>query len=350
MKTTQRPRKAQPAGASRGHRLRDLIHETIRALRKAKVSYGHGTTNARDEAAYLVLHALGLPLDTSEWDIAVAASDAEKVAALVKRRIRERKPAAYLTREAWLGEFRFYVDERVIVPRSYIAELLVDDLAPWIAQPRRVHTALDLCTGSGCLAILLAHSFPRAQVGAADVSRDALAVARRNVSDYALGKRIDLVRSDLYQGVEGRRYDLIVSNPPYVTEEAMRALPTEYRREPRIALAGGDDGLDLVRRIVHEAPDHLETHGWLVVEVGHARRRVERAFPRLPLLWAETSGGADCVFLISREALVEGLGQSPQATTRAASPRPSAAPRAGRASGAAAKRRSRNARASGGSR
>jgi ribosomal protein L3 glutamine methyltransferase len=350
MKSRQLPRKAQPA--PRAHRLRDLIHEAIRALREAKVSYGHGTTNARDEAAYLVLHALGLPLDTSEWDIAVAASDAEKAAALVKRRICERKPAAYLTQEAWLGEFRFYVDERVIVPRSYIAELLVNDLAPWIARPPRVRTALDLCTGSGCLAILLARSFPRAQVDAADVSRDALAVARRNVSDYALGKRIDLVRSDLYQGVDERRYDLIVSNPPYVTEAAMRALPVEYRREPRIALAGGNDGLDLVRRIVHEAPRHLESSGWLVVEVGHARRRVERAFPRLPLLWAETSGGADCVFLISREALVEGLAlaQSPRATTRAASPRPSAAPRAGRASGAAAKRRSRNARASGGSR
>ena len=334
----------------KNRRLREVIHSAVRALREAGVSFGHGTTNARDEAAYLALHALGLPLDTSDWEIEVPPAAAEKVAALVLRRIRERKPAAYLTHEAWLGEFRFYVDERVIVPRSYIAELLVTDLAPWITQPRRVRTALDLCTGSGCLAILLAHSFPHVSVDAADVSPDALAVARRNVKEYKLGERLALVRSDLYEALPGRRYDLIVSNPPYVTEPAMRALPVEYRREPRIALAGGRDGLELVRRIVHEAPDHLEDGGWLVVEVGHARRRMERAFPRLPLIWAETSAGDDCVFLISREALVEGLVQSTPARTAAASPRRSASRRAGRASGAAAARRNRSARASGGSR
>lgn len=313
------------------------------------MSFGHGTTNARDEAAYLTLHTLGLPLDTADWDIEVSTADAAKVEALVKRRIRERTPAAYITHEAWLGEFRFYVDERVIVPRSFIAELLVSDLAPWIAQPRRVQRALDLCTGSGCLAVLLAHSFPRATVDAVDISRDALAVARRNVKDYGLEGRVALLRSDLYGGVTGR-YDVIVSNPPYVTEEAMRALPVEYRREPRIALAGGSDGLDLVRRILHEAPQHLEKDGWLVVEVGHARKRVERAFPRLPLIWAETSAGNDCVFLISREALLEGLARSTPATTEAASPRRSGARGAGRASAGAAVRRNRNARVSGGSR
>lgn len=344
------PLKTQAERVARPLRLREVIHTAIRNLREAKVAYGHGTTNARDEAAYLALHALGLPLDTSDWNIPVAPAAAEKVAALVGRRIAERKPAAYLTREAWLGEFRFYVDERVIVPRSYIAELLAGELAPWIARPRQVRTALDLCTGSGCLAILLAHSFPRAEVDGADVSRDALAVARRNVKDYELRERIRLVRSDVYEGLAGRRYDLIVSNPPYVTAEAMRALSAEYRREPRIALAGGSDGLDLVRRIVHEAPDHLESDGWLVVEVGHARRRVERAFPRLPLIWAETSGGADCVFLVSREALVEGLARSAPARTRAASPRRLAARRAGRASAAAAAQPRRTARASGGSR
>ena len=316
---------------ARPRRLREVIHAAIRALREARVSFGHGTTNARDEAAYLALHALALPLDTSDWDIEISAADARKVQSLLARRIRSRKPAAYLTHEAWLGDFRFYVDERVIVPRSYIADLLADDLAPWLARPARVRNALDLCTGSGCLAILLAHSFPRAEVDAADLSPDALAVARRNVDDYRLGERIALVQSDLYAGLGGRRYDVIVSNPPYVTQAAMRALPAEYRREPRLALEGGTDGLDLVRRIVHEAPDHLSDGGWLVVEAGHARRRVERAFPRLPMIWAATSGGDDCVFLISREALIEGLALSTRATTRAASPRRPAAPRAVRA-------------------
>lgn len=344
--TTKRP----PAGTARPLRLRDVIRRAIGSLRDAGVAYGHGTTNARDEAAYLALHALGLPLDTGDWTVPVDAAAARKVDALVARRIRTRKPAAYLTREAWLGEFRFYVDERAIVPRSFIAELLRDDLAPWIAQPRRVRTALDLCTGSGCLAVLLAHSFPRARIDAADLSPDALDVARRNVADYGLAGRIRLVRSDLYGGLAGRRYDLVVTNPPYVTAEAMRALPAEYRREPRMALAGGADGLDLVRRIVHEAADHLEEGGWLVVETGHARKRVERAFPTLPLTWAETSAGADCVFLISREALVAGLARSTPARKAAASPRAPAPRPAGRASAAAAGRRSRSARASGGSR
>lgn len=339
-----RPQPARP------HTLRELIHAAARALRAAGVSYGHGTTNARDEAAYLVLHALALPLDTSDWARGVSGAQAARAQALVAARIRTRKPAAYLTREAWLGDFRFYVDERVIVPRSYIAELLREHLAPWIARPGTVRRALDLCTGSGCLAILLAHSFPRASMDASDLSADALAVARRNVGDHGLAGRIRLVRSDLFRALAGRRYDLIVSNPPYVTAQAMRALPVEYRKEPRIALAGGTDGLDLVRTIVQEAPRHLTQHGWLVVETGHARKRVERAFPHLPLIWAETSGGDDCVFLISREALAAAMAPSPPATTGAVSPARRPARRAGRASAAAAARRSRTARASGGSR
>ena len=288
---------------------RILLHEAVstamRRLRAARLSYGHGITGARDEAVYLTLHALGLSPDdlASHWKRELTPREEARVAALVTRRIIERKPAAYLTHEAWLGDFRFYVDERVIVPRSYIAELLRDDLAPWVTQPRRVKTALDLCTGSGCLAVLLAHSFPCARVAATDVSRSALAVARRNVRDYRLVSRIALTRSDLFSALARRRYDVIVSNPPYVTASAMRRLPQEYRREPPIALAGGKDGLDFVRRIVHEAPAHLAPAGWLVVETGHARARVDRAFPRLPLIWAETSAGADCVFLINREDL-----------------------------------------------
>ncbi len=329
------------------------MRDAARRLTAARVSFGHGTTNARDEAAWLTLHALGLPLDdpARHFDRAVSPEEASRVEALVQGRIRTRKPAAYLTREAWLGNYRFYVDERVIVPRSYIAELLREDLRPWVASPQRIRNALDLCTGSGCLAILLAHSFRAAKIDAADVSADALVVAQRNVADYRLRKRVRLVRSDLYSGVGARRYDLIVTNPPYVRESVMRTLPAEYRREPRLALAGGRDGLDLVRRIVAEAPDYLNAGGLLVVEVGHNRGRVEKAFPKLPLAWPDTSGGDDCVFAITREGLLlptPSAVRSPQATQGAASPRPREAGSPARASGAGAARRRRNARASGG--
>ena len=219
---------------------------------------------------------------------------------LLEERVRARKPLAYLIREAWLGDHRFYVDERALVPRSFIAELLRERLEPWVARP--VHRALDLCTGSGCLAILVALTFPKARVDATDISRPALAVARKNIAFYRLGRRIRLAHADLFPKIS-KPYDLIVANPPYVGAAAMRKLPPEYRREPRIALAGGADGLAFVRRILEGAPEFLRPGGWLVVEVGHARRAVERAFPRLPFLWAETSAGDDCVFLLSREDL-----------------------------------------------
>lgn len=341
--------------ARRPHTVRTALRDTTRRLETARVSYGHGTTNARDEAAWLVLHALGLPLDALDPHLRrrLNAEEQRRIAALVDERIRTRKPTAYLTREAWLGDQRFYVDERVLIPRSYIAELLRDHLAPWAL--REPHTALDLCTGSGCLAILLALSFPRVRVDASDISRDALDVARRNVADYELSRRIRLICSDLYTGVGTRRYDLIVANPPYVRSTAMRALPAEYRREPALALAGGRDGLDLVRRIVAEAPSHLNTGGLLVVEVGHNRRAVEKAFPLLPLLWAYTSGGDDCVFLITREALesraqLHSQARCPRAIPATASPRLPGARSPARASAAAAARRRRNARASAGSR
>jgi ribosomal protein L3 glutamine methyltransferase len=214
--------------------------------------------------------------------------------------VRTRKPLAYLIHEAWLGDHRFYVDERVIVPRSFIAELLRDRLRPWISRP--VRRALDLCTGSGCLAILLALTFPRAAVDASDVSRGALEVARKNVKAYRLSRRVRLIRADLFSGIRGQ-YDLILADPPYVGAGAMRKLPPEYRREPRIALAGGADGLAFVRRILDDAASFLRPGGWLVVEVGHNRRRVERAFPRIPFTWAEVSAGDDCVFLLQREDL-----------------------------------------------
>jgi len=233
-------------------------------------------------------------------DRELTALERRKARRLIEARVRTRKPLAYLIHEAWLGDHRFYVDERVIVPRSFIAELLRERLRPWVSRP--VRRALDLCTGSGCLAILLALAFPRAAVDATDISRAALAVARKNVKTYRLSRRVRLAQADLLSGVRGK-YDLIVANPPYVGAGAMRKLPPEYHREPRIALAGGADGLAFVRRILEKATEFLRPGGWLVVEVGHNRRRVERAFPRLPFTWAEVSGGDDCVFLLSREDL-----------------------------------------------
>jgi ribosomal protein L3 glutamine methyltransferase len=334
--------------------LRALLAESEQRLTRAKVSYGHGTTNARDEAAWLALHALKLPFEAlaSKLDSLLSARRTERVRSLVGERIRTRKPAAYLTHQAWLGDHEFYVDERVIVPRSFIAELLRNKPAPWVARGAPIGNVLDLCTGSGCLAILAALAFPRARVDAADVSRDALAVAKRNVSSYGLKARVTTVESDLFASLGGRRYDLIITNPPYVTDAAMRKLPTEYGKEPALALAGGRDGLDLVRRIVAEATGHLTENGLLVVEVGHARTRVERVFPDIALAWPDTSGGDDNVFVITRRALrarsrataAAAPAHSPRATRVALSPRPREAGSPGRASGAAVRPRRRSAR------
>lgn len=281
-----------------------LVRHGARRFRAARLAFGHGTSSALDEAAYLALHALGYPQDSPAkvFPRRVTPRAAARVLKLYERRIRERKPAAYLTHEAWLGDFRFYVDERAVVPRSHIAELLRAHLAPWIAGPGRVKTALDLCTGSGCLAVLMARGFPRARIDATDISPAALAVARINVRRYRLGGRIRLIKSDLFSALRGKHYDLIVCNPPYVTEGNMRRLPREHRHEPRIALAGGVEGLDVVRRIVLGAAAHLTPRGLLVVEVGGGRRRVERAFPRTGFVWPETAGG-DTVFIAYRDQI-----------------------------------------------
>jgi ribosomal protein L3 glutamine methyltransferase len=286
--------------------LRDWLRYAVSRFGEAKLAFGHGTTNAYDEAAYLLLHALHLPLDRLEpfLDAKLTQAERAQLALLLERRIDQRVPAAYLTREAWLGSFRFYVDERVLIPRSFIAELLPDGLAPFVGPAEAVTTALDLCTGSGCLAILLAHAYPNADVDAADLSTDALTVAQRNVADYALADRINLIRSDLFANLSGKSYDLIISNPPYVTALAMDELPPEYRHEPAIALAGGDDGLDAVRTILRDAPRFLNPAGTLVVEVGHHRGAMELAFPRLPFVWLETPGSPDSVFVLKREDLV----------------------------------------------
>jgi len=287
--------------------LRTLLDEGVRKFEAAGLSYGHGTTNALDEAAWLLLRAVGLPPHelNAHLDEPLDNARVEAARKLLQKRIRTRKPAAYLLNEAWLGPHRFYVDERVIVPRSFIAEFFAQGgktaftLAPKLA-PRRV---LDLCTGSGCLAILAALAFPEAKVDAVDLSPDALEVARRNVDDYGLGKRVELVRSDLFQALEGRTYELIISNPPYVKAASMRTLPDEFRREPEMALASGRDGLDHTRTILREAARYLFPGGLLVVEIGHNRKALERACPALPFQWPGTSGGPGFVFVLRREAL-----------------------------------------------
>ena len=286
--------------------VRDLLRFAISRFRAAHLFFGHGSDSAWDEAAYLILHTLNLPLEKLDpfLDARLTGSERDAVLDIIKQRVSSRIPAAYLTREAWLGEHRFYVDERVIVPRSFIAELLRDELAPWIADAQAVEQVLDLCTGSGCLAIIAALTFPNARVDAIELSPDALEVTRRNVDDYDLNDCVRPIMSDMFGGIKGCRYDLIVSNPPYVTAASMQLLPAEYRAEPALALASGDDGLDHVRTIVAEAAAHLNPGGLLVVEAGFNRDGVEAAFPQLPLTWAETSAGDGVVFLITREELV----------------------------------------------
>jgi ribosomal protein L3 glutamine methyltransferase len=286
--------------------VRDWLRYAVSRFGEAELAFGHGTTNAYDEAAYLLLHALHLPLDRLEpfLDAKLTHAERGRIVQLLQRRIDQRVPAAYLTHEAWLGDFRFYVDERVLIPRSFIAELLPDGLAPYVGPADKVMNALDLCTGSGCLAVLLAHAYPAADIDAADISSDALAVAQRNVADYGLADRINLIRSDLFSNLSGKTYDLIISNPPYVTTVAMADLPAEYRHEPRLALAAGEDGLESVRTILDEAPRFMDPGGTLVVEVGHNRSAVEVAYPRLPFVWLETATTSDSVFLLKRETLV----------------------------------------------
>ncbi|MGZ5158737.1 MAG: 50S ribosomal protein L3 N(5)-glutamine methyltransferase [Caldimonas sp.] len=286
----------------------ELVVAQSERLKRAGVSFGHGTGNAFDEAAWLVTWAIGLPLDALETrgqrEIPVEA--AAKAEALVGERIATRRPAAYLTGEAWLQNVSFTIDERAIVPRSYIAELLVDaeetgTLDAWLSD--RTRRVLDLCTGNGSLAVIAAMAYPEIEVDAADISPAALELARINVDRHGLGARIRVVESDLFAALPGR-YDLILCNPPYVTEASMAALPAEYRAEPALALAGGADGMDLIRRIVAEAPGHMSDDAVLVLEVGHERAAFEAAFSRLECAWLETSGGEDCVVLVERRALL----------------------------------------------
>ncbi|MBY0446287.1 MAG: 50S ribosomal protein L3 N(5)-glutamine methyltransferase, partial [Burkholderiales bacterium] len=254
--------------------LRDLHRFAVSRFNAAELFYGHGTDNAWDEAAYLILATLKLPLDRLEpmYDAKLLPEELTQVLAVLKERVETRKPAAYLTKEAWLGEYKFYVDERTIVPRSFIAEIIREGgLIPWIEYPELIHRAMDLCTGSGCLAIVMADAFPDAAIDALDLSPDALDVAEINVLEYSLGERIDLMDSDLFSAVEGELYDLIISNPPYVDAHSVEELPPEYLHEPEMALGSGEDGLDITRRILEEATRFLNPLGVLVVEIGHNR-------------------------------------------------------------------------------
>jgi ribosomal protein L3 glutamine methyltransferase len=287
------------------HTFRDLLRFSVSRLNEAGLFFGHGSSNAYDEAVYLILHTLHLPPDQMEifLDARLTNMEVSQVLGIVKRRALEKIPAAYLTQEAWLGDFSFYVDKRVLIPRSFIAELLREQLSPWVSDPSSVHSVLDLCTGSGCLAILLAHAFENATIDATDISDEALEVANKNVEDYDLNPRVHLLQSDLFGALEGRLYDLIISNPPYVNAESMASLPEEYRHEPRNALASGNDGLEATKEILKRAADYLTNEGMLIVEIGHNRAALEESFPQTPFTWLETSAGDGFVFMLTRDHL-----------------------------------------------
>lgn len=284
---------------------RDWLRWAVSRFNEAGLYFGHGCDNARGEAVWLIQHVLQLPRDRLDpfFDAKLTRGQCEALFDILTRRIEQQIPAAYLTHEAWLGGRCFYVDERVIVPRSYFAELLDQDLAPWVADTTQIRSALDLCTGSGCLAILMVQTLANAMIDAADISTDALAVAARNVDDYALRDRVRLIESDLFSALAGRQYELIISNPPYVTAASMDSLPAEYRHEPALALAAGDDGLDIVRRILGSATDHLSPQGILMIEVGHNAGLVEAAFPNVPFTWIDTPSSENKIFLLTRQEL-----------------------------------------------
>lgn len=285
--------------------LRDVLRFAVTRFNESGLSYGHGQSDAFEEAAFIVLRTLKLPLDRLEFfaDAYLTHAEINSLLQVIERRVKKRLPAAYLLNEAWLMGYKFYVDESVIIPRSFIGELLRDDLQPWVEDRTAVADILDLCTGSGCLAVMAADTFPNAKVDAVDISDTALKVARRNVDDYHFEDRITLFKSDLFEALPNKRYDIIISNPPYVTDAAMAKLPKEYTYEPKLALAGGADGMAVVKNIVRQARGHLKRNGLLFVEVGDGRDEVERALGDIPLTWLSTSAGDDMVFMARQEEL-----------------------------------------------
>jgi len=285
--------------------IRDAIRFAVTRMNELDAYFGHGQSDAVEEALFLVLRSLKLPLERADLflDAFLTHAEVHMLLQTIDQRARKRIPSAYLVREAWLQGYRFYVDERAIVPRSFLAELLKDALAPWVSTPSEVADVLELCTGSGCLAVMAADVFPNATVDAIDVSTDALAVAQRNVTDFGFGKRINLLTSDLFEAAPSKRYDVIICNPPYVTDASMAALPREYQHEPRLALAGGADGLNIIRRVLRGSRGYLKRGGLLFVEVGDGRATVEAAFRDVAMTWVTTSAGDDMVFMVKQEDL-----------------------------------------------
>ena len=300
--------------------IRDWIRFAVSQFEASDIFYGHGTDNAYDEAVWLIMSALHLPMDTLNnfLDARLTTSERNKLAGFIEQRITKHTPTAYLVKEAWLQGLKFYVDERVLIPRSFIAELLNHDsissdssisslsaweLSPWIEYPEMVESAADICTGSGCLGILLASAFPNAAVDVIDISQDAIDVANINIENYGLQEQITAIKSDMFAALKGKKYDVIISNPPYVDAPSMAALPAEYQNEPQLALGSGVAGLDHTHTILREAANYLNDEGILIVEIGHNREALEAAYPNLVFNWLEVSSGNEFVFLLTREQL-----------------------------------------------
>ena len=286
--------------------IRDWIRYAVSQFEASDVFYGHGTDNAYDEAVWLIMSGLHLPMDTLNnfLDARITVDERVKLAHFIEQRISKHTPTAYLLKEAWLQGLKFYVDERVLIPRSFIAELLTDGLSSWIEFPEMVESAADICTGSGCLGILLASVFPNAEIDVIDISQDAIDVANINIANYSLQEQVTAIKSDMFTALKGKKYDLIISNPPYVDAPSMAALPQEYQNEPQLALGSGDSGLDHTHTILREAANHLNDSGILIVEIGHNRDALEAAYPNVIFNWLDVSSGNEFVFLLTKEQLV----------------------------------------------
>jgi ribosomal protein L3 glutamine methyltransferase len=287
--------------------IRDWLRYSVSRFEQSDIFFGHGTDNSYDEAVWLIMSALHLPMDTLNnfLDARLTETERKHLASLIEQRTNKHTPTAYLVKEAWLQGFKFYVDERVIVPRSFIAELLQEGLQPWVEYPELIQSAADICTGSGCLGILLADAFPDAQIDVIDISPDAIAVANINIANYGLQEQVHAIQSDMFTAIKGKTYDLIISNPPYVDAPSMAQLPAEYRNEPQLALGSGKAGLDHTHTILREAIQHLNDEGILIVEIGHNREALIDAYPDLPFTWLDTSSGDQFVFLLTKEQLTQ---------------------------------------------
>ncbi len=285
--------------------IRDWLRYAVSQFESSDIFFGHGTSNAYDEAVWLIFGFLHLPHDTIEnfLDAHITSKEKKDLLFLIEKRINDKVPTAYLLNEAWLRDYKFYVDERVIIPRSLIAESLSENLYPWIDDPETIYSALDLCTGSGCLGIMMAHSFQNATIDLVDLSEKALQVAQINVDQYGLDDRIELIRSDLFDGLKGRKYDLIISNPPYVNQASVNNFPMEFLKEPSMALGSGDEGLDHTIRIIDEVKQYLNDGGMLIVEIGHNKEALLDKFPVLQFQWLDVSLGNDFVFMLQKSQL-----------------------------------------------